>query len=249
MIRAATAPQPNPAASPDPQPPAGAAPLGPAPLAGGGRDDRLLLRGLRVGYGAVTVLSGIELELRAGDCRLLRGPNGSGKTTLLRTLAGLQPPLAGTIEATAALRLAYVPAETALSTTLPLRLDEVVRMGAYRQEPGGWGYSRALREREERLLAACGLSVKRAQAFTRSSSGEKQRTLLARALMGDPHLLLMDEPTSNLDRESLTIFMDMLRALRREHRVGMLISTHAHEQFAPLAPGMIEVREGFLVVT
>jgi zinc transport system ATP-binding protein len=206
----------------------------------------MMLRGLSVGYGAVLILKDVTLTLREGDCWLLRGPNGSGKTTLLRTIAGLQPPLAGTITATPGLRMAYVPAETTLSTTLPLRLEEVVRMGGYQLEPRGIGYGRTLREREKRLLEECGLTVKRKQAFSRSSSGERQRALLARALMGGPHLLLMDEPTSNLDRESLEIFMRMLRILREEHQTGMLISTHAHDQFASLQPRIMDVRDGSL---
>ena len=210
---------------------------------------RVEAHGLSVGYGAATVLGGIDLILRCGECWLLRGPNGSGKTTLLKTLVGMQPALGGTLVVPAELRLAYVPAETALVTTLPLRLDEVVRMGAYRLEPAGLTYSRTLREREERLLTETGLVPKRSQAFSRSSSGEKQRALLARALMSEPHLLLMDEPTSNLDRESLTIFMSMLETLRGEHRVGMLISTHAHDLFASLNPRVIEVRDGSLRVT
>jgi ABC-type multidrug transport system ATPase subunit len=107
-------------------------------------------------------------------------------------------------------------------------------------------FTSALREREERLLAETGLTAKRGQAFSRSSSGEKQRALLARALMSGPHLLLMDEPTSNLDGTSLEIFMRMLGNLRQEHGVGMLISTHAHHQFAPLRPGIIEVVDGTL---
>jgi ABC-type Mn2+/Zn2+ transport system ATPase subunit len=208
----------------------------------------MALRDLSVGYGAAMVLRGITLVMREGECLLLHGPNGSGKTTLLRTLAGLQPPLAGTIERSPELRLAYVPAEAGLTTTLPLRLDEVVRMGAYRLDPRGWRLGAALREREERLLASCGLARKRRQAFCRSSSGEKQRALLARALMGEPNFLLMDEPTSNLDRESLEIFMGMLRAMWRE-RVGMLISTHALDQFEPMQPAVIEARDGTLVVT
>lgn len=211
-------------------------------------EARLELFGLAVGYGALAILSGITLVLRPGECWLLRGLNGSGKTTLLRTLAGLLPPLAGRIVPSAGLSMTYVPAETSMSTTLPLRLDEVVRMGAYRMQPRGWNYPRTLREREERLLVECGLSRKRDQAFSRSSSGEKQRALLARALMAEPHLLLLDEPTSNLDRESLGIFMRMLGSLRREGRVGLLISTHAHDQFAPLQPGMLEVRDETLVV-
>jgi ABC-type Mn2+/Zn2+ transport system ATPase subunit len=207
----------------------------------------LRLRGLSVGYGARTVLHGIDWAIGRGECWLLNGTNGSGKTTLLRTLAGLQPALAGTMECGPSLRVAYVPAETAMSTTLPLRLDEVVRMGAYRLDPHGPAYGKVWRERAERMLELSGLSARRQQAFSRSSSGEKQRTLLARALMGEPHVLLMDEPTSNLDRESVDVFMQVLIGLRREKRVTLLISTHAHGQFAALEPRVMRIADGTLV--
>jgi ABC-type Mn2+/Zn2+ transport system ATPase subunit len=206
------------------------------------------MRGLSVGYGSRAILSGIDWSLGPGECWRLHGPNGSGKTTLLRTLAGLQPPLAGAVDAEAELRLAYVPAETALSTTLPLRLEEVVQMGAYRLHPRGPMYGRDLRERADELLERAGLGSRRWQAFSRSSSGEKQRTLLARALMSEPQVLLMDEPTSNLDRDSLNVFMDVLTELRRRH-VTMLISTHARELFAPLQPGEMSIVDGTLVRT
>jgi ABC-type Mn2+/Zn2+ transport system ATPase subunit len=207
----------------------------------------LRLRGLRVGYGTRTILRAIDWSIGPGECWLLNGANGSGKTTLLRTLAGLQPALEGALECDPSLRLAYVPAETAMSTTLPLRLDEVVRMGAYRLDPHGPLYGKASRERAERLLEVSGLSSRRRQAFSRSSSGEKQRTLLARALMGEPHILLMDEPTSNLDRGSVDVFMKVLMELRREQRVTILISTHALAQFAPLDPRVMEIAGGTLV--
>jgi ABC-type Mn2+/Zn2+ transport system ATPase subunit len=202
---------------------------------------------LSAGYGAQIVLRGIDWSIGPGECWLLNGTNGSGKTTLLRTLAGLQPALAGALECAPGLRMAYVPAETAMSTTLPLRLDEVVRMGAYRLDPRGPAYGKAFWERAERMLELSGLKARRHQAFSRSSSGEKQRTLLARALMGEPHVLLMDEPTSNLDRNSVDVFMNVLMGLRRDRRVTLLISTHAHGQFAPLEPRMMAIEDGTLV--
>lgn len=203
------------------------------------------LRDVTVGYDGAAVLSGISVDLVRGDCRLLRGPNGSGKTTLLRTVAGLIPTLSGTMERTPGLALAYVPAEATLSPSLPLRLDEVALMGAFRDHPWGPTYPGVVREKARSLLERLGLSAKRSQAFNRSSSGEKQRTLLARALMASPDILLMDEPTSNLDRESLGYFMEMLQELHGE-QVGMVISTHAHDLFASLSPRILEVRDGRL---
>ncbi|MCZ6552767.1 MAG: ATP-binding cassette domain-containing protein [SAR324 cluster bacterium] len=203
----------------------------------------LLLRNVAVGFPAARVLSGVTLEWRPGECWLLQGPNGSGKTTLLRTVAGLLPLLGGKIDIPHGMGLAYVPAETAMNTPLPLRLDEVVLMGAYRLQSHGVRYRATLRARARELLGDSGLWEKRAQAFSRSSSGEKQRTLLARALMSSPHLLLMDEPTTNLDRDSLGYFMDVLRVLR-EQGMGMVIATHAHQQFSTLSPRLLDIRDG-----
>ena len=72
-------------------------------------------------------------------------------------------------------------------------------------------------------------------------------TLLARALMAAPNLLLMDEPTTNLDRDSLSYFMETLRSLGRDG-MGMLVSTHLHDQFASLTPRVLELRDGRIAV-
>lgn len=206
------------------------------------------LRDLAVGYGAVEILSEINLSMAAGECWLLSGANGSGKTTLLNTIAGLLRPLRGVVERSPGLVLSYVPAEGSLSPTLPLRLDEVALMGAFSQHPAGPSFPRPTRQRAQGLLRRLGLWPKRRQAFNRSSSGERQRTLLARALMAAPNLLLMDEPTSNLDRDSLSYFMETLRSLGRDG-MGMLVSTHLHDQFAPLTPGVLELRDGRIAVS
>lgn len=208
----------------------------------------VLLRNVAVGYGAVEILSEINFSVSEGECWLLRGANGSGKTTLLNTIAGLLRPLRGVVERSPGLVVSYVPAEGSLSPTLPLRLDEVALMGAYSQHPLGPSFPRPTRQRAQGLLRRLGLWPKRRQAFNRSSSGERQRTLLARALMAAPNLLLMDEPTSNLDRDSLSYFMETLRSLVRDG-MGMLVSTHLHPQFAPFNPGFLELRAGRILVS
>ncbi len=167
---------------------------------------------LVVGRGGVAVLEGIRFTLRAGQVMVLRGPNGSGKTTLLRSLAGLQPPMAGTIEAPAE-SIAYAAHADGLKSTLTVRenLDFWAKIHAT-------GPVDAVLER----FNLTALATRPAASL---SAGQKRRLGLARLLVTGRAIWLLDEPTVSLDTASVAIFAGVVR----EHVAGggaALIATH-----------------------
>ena len=147
--------------------------------------------------GGVPVLSGVTFAVGAGEAALLRGPNGSGKTTLLRTLAGLQPPLAGTVE-TPPEEIAYAAHADGLKATL-----SVAENLAFWAEIYGTGDIRAALER----FRLTDLADRPAQNL---SAGQKRRLGLARLLVTGRRAWLLDEPTVSLDARTVALFAEVV---------------------------------------
>jgi ABC-type Mn2+/Zn2+ transport system ATPase subunit len=177
------------------------------------------------GYARRAIVSGVDLTVGAGDFIGIVGPNGSGKTTLFRGILGLIPALAGKVER-ATKAIGYVPQREALDPIFPLRVDEVVHMGAYGRLRG-W---RALPREERDLALAClervGMADRRAAQFASLSGGQRQRVLIARALMVRPQLLLLDEPTSGVDRAAQARVLRLLTELREREQMAVLLVSH-----------------------
>ena len=183
--------------------------------------------GLHVGYGGRAILPPLDLEVTAGQAWALIGRNGSGKTTTMRTLLGLLTPVAGRFEQRPGLRVGYVPQRASLDTSVPGRVLDVVRAGLDHGlsflDPrvplrGGAAVTRALE-------AVDALDLRR-QHFARLSEGQKQRVLIARALVAEPALMVLDEPTSALDPVSEEGIFALLDRLRRARRLALLIASH-----------------------
>ncbi|MDZ4772986.1 MAG: ATP-binding cassette domain-containing protein [Planctomycetota bacterium] len=176
------------------------------------------------GYGRRTVVSGVDLAVGAGDFLGIVGPNGSGKTTLFRGILGLIPPLAGRVERTSA-AIGYVPQRETLDPIYPLSVTEVVAMGAYGRLRGLRTLRRVDRDLARDCLARVGLAERAHDAFASLSGGQRQRVLIARALMTRPQLLLLDEPTSGVDRGAQAHILELLIGLNtREHMAILLVS-------------------------
>lgn len=195
------------------------------------------------GYGSKTVVSGVDLTVDAGDFLGIVGPNGAGKTTLFRGLLGLIQPRAGRIERTHG-AIGYVPQRENLDPIFPVSVAEVVHMGAYGRLHGLRGLPRADRERADQLLARVGLSDRGAAAFASLSGGQRQRVLIARALMKDPRLLLLDEPTSGVDRGAQQKILALLHDLHDRERIAVLLVSHQVSMLRSAVKEVIWVSEG-----
>lgn len=190
-----------------------------------------LLTARRLDVGRRTpLLRGVGLELRSGEGWFVLGANGSGKTTLLATLLGLLPPLGGTVEFAPSLqdrrRLGYVPQEQRFDPPLPCTAAEFVALGL----PDRCRRSE-VRADVASALAAMQVEDLAARQVRALSLGQRRRVLVARALARRPRLLLLDEPTANLDGAGAARLAADLERLRADD--GLCVVHVAHD--LPLA--------------
>nr|WP_237467636.1 ABC transporter ATP-binding protein [Leucobacter chromiireducens] len=171
------------------------------------------------------------MSLPAGAALALIGPNGSGKSTLLRGILGLADLTAGSVSVLGtspdrARRLVgSLPQADTRDTTLPVTLRQVVTMGLYRARGSMRPIGRAGRAAVADALERVGLAGFAGRRFGELSGGQQQRGILARALVSDPQLLLLDEPFNGLDRENREVLLQLVRELRAEGR-SIVVSTH-----------------------
>ena len=172
-------------------------------------------------YGRDLVLDDVSLEIGRGQFVALVGPNGSGKSTLLRVLVGLLQPNGGSVALGA--RLGYVPQRPALAEGIHATVDDIVRSG--RLARGGWlGLRRGTDPAVESALEAVGLVDLRQRAVSDLSGGQQQRAFIARALAGEPELLVLDEPVAGVDVESQRAFAASLSSLVAAGGTVLLVS-------------------------
>jgi zinc transport system ATP-binding protein len=192
------------------------------------------LEGVGVSYGEVCVLDGINLTVEPGDFLGIIGPNGSGKTTLLRVMLGLLEPQEGSVrlfgQPPSAFRewrrLGYVPQRAALDPALPVTVGEVVATGLVASLGLFQRIGTRERARVKDALARVGMEGHARARIGVLSTGQQQRVLIARALVSDPELIILDEPTGGVDPEAQTTFYAMLQHLSREREVTLILVSH-----------------------
>ena len=187
----------------------------------------LQFQNVDLGYGRRRVLQNVNFALSSGDYLAIVGSNGSGKTTLLRALLGLLRPLSGKIETSHALHFGYVPQLQSVDEIFPLSVLEVVLMGRY----GRLGALRRPttddRARSLTALREVGIEDLAHQLYRELSGGQKQRTLIARALVGEPDVLVLDEHTNDLDIGAEKAIMSLIDRLHRERHLSVVMVSHS----------------------
>lgn len=173
------------------------------------------------------VLEAVNLEVQEGELGSIVGPNGGGKTTLLKLILGLLKPDRGKIKVfgenpeKARLKIGYMPQHAHLDPLFPVSVLNVVLMG---QLGRIGGYSCKALETARGALSEVGLSDYEKNSFHQLSGGQRQRVLIARALCTEPQLLLLDEPTANIDPQSEENLYETLVRLNR--RMTILLVSH-----------------------
>lgn len=172
--------------------------------------------GLSVRLGGAPVLSAVDFHIDAGEIVTVLGPNGSGKSTLLRALMGIVAPSAGRVMRAPGLRLGYVPQKLAIDRNLPLTVRRFLSL------PVRVGDAAAMA-----ALARTGVPAALAgRQLHDLSGGQLQRVLLARALLGDPQLLVLDEATQGLDQPGEAAFYRLIEDIRATTGAGVLMVSH-----------------------
>ena len=172
------------------------------------------------------VLENASFHIHRGEFAVMVGPNGSGKTTVLKLLFGLETPSAGTIEIFDA-NLAYVSQHMPADNLFPITVRDIARMGLLRPLKG---YSRNNRQEKaavDEALEKTGITDLAARPYRSLSGGQKRRALVARALAARPRILVLDEPTANMDSESVSLLYDALGICKET--MTILIVTHDTE--------------------
>ena len=185
-----------------------------------------------VGYGQRPILTGLSFAIAEGDFLGMVGPNGSGKTTILRAILGTLEPLAGTVRRAAGLRFGYVPQRDQVDYGFPLTAVEVVLMGRYDRIGIGRRPTAEDRARAVRALEQVGIGELAGKHLLDMSGGQRQRTLIARALVGEPNVLVLDEPTSGMDLVSTTQILAFVRDLHERSGLTVIMVSHALNEVA-----------------
>ena len=171
--------------------------------------------GLDVRLGQTRVLTGVTLQVRPAEIVTILGPNGSGKSTLLRALLGIVPASAGRVLRQAGLRVGYVPQRLTIDGSLPMTVRRFLSLP-----------QRCTDVQAAAALARVGLPGVERQQMTDLSGGQFQRVLLARALLSDPQLLVLDEPTQGLDQPGEAAFYRLIAEVRASTGAAVLMVSH-----------------------
>jgi zinc transport system ATP-binding protein len=170
---------------------------------------------LTVRFGDAVTLDSVNLSVRPGEIVTLIGPNGAGKTTLLRAILGLIEADSGKVSRRSRLRIGYMPQNVAIDDTLPLTVRRFLALGG-----------RVAKGRRREVLENVGVRHLLDQPLQRISGGEMQRALLARALLREPELLVLDEPAQGLDVAGQADLYELIGQLRGRLRCGVLMVSH-----------------------
>ena len=208
--------------------------------------------GLRKSYGDTEVVRGLDFAIRRGECFGLLGPNGAGKTTTLRCCLGLTDPSAGSIMLVgepvpkaarqARIRVGVVTQMDNLDPDFTV-VENLQIYGRYFRLPDA-----IVSERIPRLLEFAGLAAKGGVSIRTLSGGMKRRLTLARALINDPELLILDEPTTGLDPQARHLIWDGLRQLLAQGKT-ILLTTHFMDEAERLCTRLAVIDHGKMIAS
>ena len=200
--------------------------------------------GATLGYGRRVLLDNLSFEVPEGDFLGIVGPNGAGKTTIVRALLGTLRPSAGKVVRAPGLRFGYVPQRDSVDYAFPLKVVDAVIMGRFDRiglvrRPGADDRRRAIA-----ALDHVGIAELADRQLTSLSGGQKQRALIARALVGEPNVLVLDEPTNGMDLVATTQILSLVRELHEKDRLTVLMVSHALNEVANYVDRIALVSDG-----
>jgi zinc/manganese transport system ATP-binding protein/zinc transport system ATP-binding protein len=213
----------------------------------------IVLRDVSGGYGAGDVVAGVDVSIPRGAFVGLVGPSGAGKTTLLKAMLGALPRVSGTVAVNGAPvtpgkpppGVGYVPQIETVDWSFPVTVENVVMMGRLRRMgPLPWP-SREDRRATDETLERLGLAGLGSRHIRELSGGQQQRVFLARALIGEPELLILDEPTASVDVKTRDDILHLLADFNRQG-VTVVLTTHELNAVAAHLPTVVCVNGGIV---
>ncbi len=187
------------------------------------------------GYGKINVLDCISTSIYEGDFAGIIGPNGSGKSTLLKIFLGLLKPRNGIVKIfdmdigsfKGWDKIGYIPQKAdSLNYGFPATVEEAVSANLFPVVGLGRRIGKAHRERVEKALQTVGMAEYRKRVLGRLSGGQQQRVFIAKAIVNDPKVIFMDEPTVGIDQESEESFYELMDFLNKEKGITLIMVTH-----------------------
>ncbi|WP_295587115.1 metal ABC transporter ATP-binding protein [uncultured Oscillibacter sp.] len=192
-------------------------------------NELIVCQDVSLGYEGQSVLTHLDLTIRAGDYLCIVGDNGSGKSTLLRGLLGLLPPQSGRILRSPELQrgaIGYLPQQTRAQRDFPATVYEVVLSGCLNQKKSRFFYSAAQKSQALMNMGKLGVLELKDQCYRDLSGGQQQRVLLARALCAASSLLILDEPITGLDPAAAQDLYKTLAYLNEKEHMAVVMVTH-----------------------
>jgi zinc transport system ATP-binding protein len=179
------------------------------------RSTLIRAEGLNLRFKGRTVLDNISLTLEAGRIVSLIGPNGAGKTALVKLMLGLMPPTSGTVARKPDLVISYLPQRAALEPMMPMTVARFLALGSEQRD-----------KTVTEALEEAGIARLRHTPMQSVSGGELQRVMLARCLLRDPELLVLDEPDQGMDAAGQQSLYELIAGIRERYRCGVLMVSH-----------------------
>jgi lipooligosaccharide transport system ATP-binding protein len=214
------------------------------------KTSTLVARNLKKNYDGFQAVRGVDFEVHRGECFGFLGPNGAGKTTTMKMIYGAVIPTAGELEVAGLdvrrcereikRRIGVVPQENNLDDDLKVK-ENLLVYGRYYNLPRKLALQRA-----EELLDFVQLTEKADSKVEQLSGGMKRRLLIARALINDPEIVVLDEPTTGLDPQARHLVWDRLRALTSEGKT-LVLTTHYMEEAARLCDRLVIMEAGLII--
>ena len=186
---------------------------------------------ITVKYGNTVAIGDVSLEINAGDFVAITGPNGGGKSTLLKTLLKLIKPTVGTVDyykegrIVDNLRIGYLPQKSNIDSRFPITVEEVVASGLYGKSHNWRGkLAETAREKVDSVLELMGVADLRKRVIGSLSGGQLQRTLLGRAIISDPEIVVLDEPLSYVDHNFIEQIYKIVEDI--SHHATVILVSH-----------------------
>ena len=194
-------------------------------------------------YGANVVIKDVDLEILEGDFCCVVGANGAGKSTLVRGVLGLNKISSGIVECDVS-RVGYLPQESKIDMFFPATVIEIVLSGNLGRMGKRLFYRDAEKKRAKKCLDLLGMLGLAEKSFASLSGGQKQKVLLARALTAAKDILILDEPSNNLDHDSRAEFYKILKKLNREHKMTIVMITHDLDADDLIGNKVVSIKQG-----